>query len=170
MAGGLDVAFDFQAPVADRGRERQRPHDPGALYSGQRPDAVQERPIQGDDVARLLVARLGRPELKRQDVLRLEAQVHVHEGMEGAEHQAGAQQHHHGQRHLRAGERTPKALPPQTRRGALRSVAQGLGEVEPQHPHGRGQAEEERRQDRERGGKDQHPGLDCNRRERGQPG
>ena len=167
--GRLDVALDVQAPVADLGAERKGAHDAGLADSGKAAHAFEQRAVERDDLLRLLVARLGRPQLQRQDVLRIEAQVHARERGETAEHQAGAEQQDDGERHLRGGERAAEALPAEAGRGSRRAVAQRLGEVEPQHPQGRGESEEERRRDRERGREEQQAGLDPDRRERRKP-
>ena len=75
-----------QSPIeAASGSDRTIPR---CLDAGQAADAFEQRPVERDDRLGLRVGRLRRPQLERQHVLRLEAEVDAHQGVETAQHQA----------------------------------------------------------------------------------
>ena len=137
-----------QSPISVASGSRRT--SPAVVDARQAPDLFEQRPVERHDGFGLLVARLGRPQLERQDAVRLKSEVDPHQGVEAPEHQAGAEEQQHGDRRLDAREDGPQALPPRVRTDEPpRAVAQGLRQVEAEGLERGGEAEEERRRERE---------------------
>ena len=60
---------------------------------------------------------------------------------QASQHQAGADQQHHRERHLDDHERVAEALTPAAARRALRAVLERLGQIDPQRAQRRREAE-----------------------------
>jgi hypothetical protein len=112
---GLDVSVDVQSPVSDLRAERQRAHDPGLAHSRQAAHGFEQDPVEADDLFGPGIGRLGRGELERQDLLRIEAEIHPRECGESAEHQSRSEQQHDRERHLCRREHAPQPMPPHAR-------------------------------------------------------
>jgi hypothetical protein len=154
------VALDEQAIVADGGTKRQEPRRAGDTHAGEVASARNQLLIEQHDPFRGLVTRRWQRHSHRQHVRWIEAERYALQGPETPEHEAGAHEQHDGERHLDDDEPVAEALAASTARGALASVLERIGEVDPQGAQRRREAEEHARDECDQNREQQDPRID----------
>ena len=101
----------------------------------------------------------------RQHVRRVETDGDALERPETAEHQAGADEQQHCERHLHDDERVPEALAGAAARDALAAVLERVGQIDAQRAERRREAEQHARQERHDGREDEDGDVEPDARE-----